>query len=189
MAIFSLGNLESTWFQVVAPPSSKILASCSKVRVSTNWFWAELTTASPSRPMRNSWYLMPLASQAAFSSSSMGGGGVGDVGLAGAERGEAAARAGGAHRNLHARLLLAELLGDGLADRGHGRGDVDGDSDGEAQIHICAHDAVVALPPAPPPTAPPPRLPPRRSPLLPGWVAEGCWASVRPSSQPRRVRC
>src|SRR5215211_101009 len=72
-----------------------------------------------------------------------GAGGVGDVGLAGAELGEAAARAGGAHRDLHARLLLAELLGDGLADRGHGRGAVDGDAAGEARLPAAPAAGVV----------------------------------------------
>ena len=54
MAIFSSGKLGSTWFQVVAPPSLKIMASCSKLRHSRNSFSAEVTTASPSRPTRNS---------------------------------------------------------------------------------------------------------------------------------------
>src|SRR5829696_867776 len=71
MAIFSLGNLGSTWFQVVAPPCLKISAICLKFSVSTKLFLDEVTTASPSRPIRNSWYLMPLASHACFSSSLM----------------------------------------------------------------------------------------------------------------------
>src|SRR4029450_10528115 len=71
MAIFSLGNLGSTWFQVVAPPCLKISAICLKFRVSRNWFLDEVTMARPSRPTRNSWYLMPLAAQACFSSSLM----------------------------------------------------------------------------------------------------------------------
>src|SRR6266545_470528 len=54
-------------------------------------------------------------------------GGVGDVGLAVAELGEAAAGARGAHGDPDARLLLAELRGDRLADRGDGRGPVDHD--------------------------------------------------------------
>ena len=61
--------MESTRFQVLAPPCFQISASWSKFSCVTNWFWAAVTTASPSRPIRNSWYLMPLASQACFSSS------------------------------------------------------------------------------------------------------------------------
>src|SRR5829696_7762690 len=71
MAIFSLGNLGSTWFQVVAPPCLKISAICLKFGLSTKLFLDEVTTASPSRPIRKSWYLMPLASHACFSSSLM----------------------------------------------------------------------------------------------------------------------
>src|SRR4029450_9542140 len=71
MATFSLGNLGSTWFQVVAPPCLKISAICLKFSVSTKVFLDEVTTASPSRPIRNSCYLMPLASHACFSSSLM----------------------------------------------------------------------------------------------------------------------
>src|SRR4029450_332864 len=71
MAIFSLGNLGSTWFQVVAPPCLKISAICLKFRVSRKLFLDEVTMARPSRPTRNSWYLMPLAAQACFSSSLM----------------------------------------------------------------------------------------------------------------------
>jgi hypothetical protein len=75
-----------------------------------------------------------------------GAGGVLDVGLAGAELGEAAAGAGGADGDLDARLLLAELLGDGLGDRGHGRGAVNHDAAGEARrlAGVAAAGVVVA---------------------------------------------
>src|SRR5215217_3002657 len=70
--------------------------------------------------------------------------GVGDVGLAVAELGEAAAGAGSADGDLDPRLLLVELLGDGLADRGHGRGAVDRDRAREAGPPGAAAGVVVA---------------------------------------------
>src|SRR4029450_5070100 len=53
------------------PPCLKISAICLKFRVSRKLFLDEVTMARPSRPTRNSWYLMPLAAQACFSSSLM----------------------------------------------------------------------------------------------------------------------
>ena len=70
--------------------------------------------------------------------------GVADVGLAGAELFEAAAGAGGADRDLDARVFGLELLGDRFGQRGDGARAVDADRAGQVAASTAGRFVVAA---------------------------------------------